>query len=111
MIHQQLFQKLEAIDRFQNPASSPIHSNSAFRSSQEAERSRAIQYGEEAGTLHKQNGTLMGAGSVAGAAAVAAASLNTPSPGLSLQTALVKGKVKLALYYKVCTHWVELKKK
>ena len=31
----------------------------------------------------------------------AAATMNNPSPALSLQTALVKGKVKLALYYKV----------
>ena len=35
-----------------------------------------------------------------------AATMNNPSPALSLQTALVKGKVKLALYYKVL-HEVE----
>ena len=57
---------------------------------QEAERNRALQYGEDAaGTLHKQNGTLI------------AAQTAQPAPALSLQTALVKGKVKLALYYKV----------
>ena len=57
-----------------------------------------MQYGEEAGTLQqKQNGTLMGA-------AAAAASMSNSAPALSLQTALVKGKVKLALYYKVLIH-------
>ena len=57
-----------------------------------------MQYSEDAaGTLHKQNGTLHSQNGTL----VAAAQVAQAVPALSLQTALVKGKVKLALYYKV----------